>query len=48
MESLLHSSDNDGYTMVHWAAQYGHVDVIRLVLDEYHLDPAATDMVSWY
>ena len=45
MESLLHSSGNDGYTMIHCAAQYGHSEVVRLVLDEYNLDPTARDKV---
>ena len=48
MESQLHSTDNNGYSMLHWAAQYGHVDVIRLVIDEYELDPTARDKVSVY
>ena len=46
MESLLHSSDNDGKTMIHWAAQYGHADVVRLVIDQFMLDPTASDKVS--
>ena len=45
MESLLHSSGNDGYTMIHCAARYGHSEVVRLVLDEYNLDPTARDKV---
>ena len=46
MESLLHSSDNDGKTMNHWAAQYGHADVVRLVIDQFMLDPTVCDKVS--
>ena len=46
MESLLHSSDNDGYTMIHWAAQEGHVNVVECVIEEYHLDPTTRDKVS--
>ena len=46
MGSLLHSSNNDGYTMIHWAAWGGHDEVARLVLDEYDLDPTTRDKVS--
>ena len=48
MGSLLHSADNDDYTMLHWAAQYGHAEVVKLVIDEYKLDPTARDLVSVY
>ena len=48
MESQLHSTGNTGYSMLHWAAQYGHADVIQLVIDEYELDPTACDAVSVY
>ena len=48
MESLLHSPDDDGYTMAHWAAERGHVDVVKLVVGDYKLDPAARDKVSVY
>ena len=46
LESLLHSSDNGGKTMIHWAAQYGHADVVRLVIDQFDLDPTVCDKVS--
>ena len=48
MESLLHSSDNDGYNMIHCAAQFGHADVVKFVIEEYKLDPTARDKVSVY
>ena len=48
MKSLLHSSTDRGRTIVHLAAQYGHVDVVELVIEEYHLDPSARDKVSAY
>ena len=48
MESLLHSSDNTGHNMVHFAAQEGHADVVELVIEEYHLDPSTRDKVSMY
>ena len=48
MESLLHSPDDNGYTMAHWAAANGHAGVMQLVVGDYKLDPAARDMVSVY
>ena len=48
MESLLHSPDDDGCTMAHWAAEGGHADVVQLVIDKYKLDSTARDVVSVY
>ena len=48
MESLLHSTDDHRYNMVHWAAQEGHTGVVKLVVEDYKLDPAARDKVSVY
>ena len=48
MGSLLHSTDNDHFTMLHWAAEKGHAEVVKLVIDEYKLDPTARVMVSVY
>ena len=48
MESLLHSTTDFGYNMVTWAAQGGHADVVKLVVEHYNLDPAARDKVSVY
>ena len=45
MEALLNSTDREGYTMLHWAAQEGQTEVIRLALEEYHLDITAVDKV---
>ena len=45
MESLLHSTDDRGYNVVNWAAQKGHADVVKLVVEQYNLDPAARDKV---
>ena len=45
MESLHHSTDNDGFTMLHVAAQYGHAEVVQLAIDEYKLDPTARTKV---
>ena len=48
MESLLHETDKNGFSMVHFAAQGGHADVVRLVIDKYKLDSTARDVVSVY
>ena len=48
MESLLHSTDDRGYNMIHYGAQQGHADVVKLVVEHYKLDPAARDKVSVY
>ena len=45
MEALLHNTDHKGFTMLHWAAQEGHAEVVRLVLNDYKLDPTACDKV---
>ena len=45
MDSLLHETDITGSTMVHHAAHNGHADVVRLVIDDFHLDPTARDKV---
>ena len=34
--------------MLHIASQYGHAEVVQLLVDEYKLDPAARDIVSIY
>ena len=46
MNSLLHSMDHNGYTMLHWAAASGHAEVLRYVIDELKLDPTVCDKVS--
>ena len=48
MESLLHETNQDGYNMLHIAAEGGHADVVQLVIDEYKLDSTARDVVSVY
>ena len=48
MDSLLHSTDDHGYNMIHCGAQEGHADVVKLVVEQYNLDPAARDKVSVY
>ena len=48
MESLLSETDKSGINMVHFAAQGGHPDVVRLAVEEYKVDPVARDKVSVY
>ena len=45
MESLLHDTDNLGFTMLHGAAQEGHAEVVQLLIDEYELTPTARTKV---
>ena len=45
MQSLLHSTDNLGFTMLHFAAQGGHAEVVQLLIDDYNLKPAARTKV---
>ena len=45
MQSLLHSTDNLGFTMLHFAAQEGHAEVVQLLIDEYKLNPTARTKV---
>ena len=39
MPSLINSTDNDGFNMLHIAAKKGHVDVVELVIDQLHFSP---------
>ena len=45
MESLLHSTENLGFTMLHIAAQFGQAEVVRIAIDDYQLDPNARTKV---
>lgn len=45
MKFMLHSMDQNGYTMLHWAAVGGHAEVVQHVIDEFLLDPTARDKV---
>ena len=46
MASLLYSTDHQGFTMLHWATERGHAEVVRVLLEEYKLEPTAKDRVS--
>ena len=45
MGSLLHSTDNFGFTMLHFAAQKGHAEVVQLLINDYNLNPTARTKV---
>ena len=48
MESLLHSTDINGDTILHCAAKAGHAALVQLVIDEYEFNPRAHNKVSVY
>ena len=35
----VHERDSYGYTMLHWAAQMGHCEVARYLIEELMMDP---------
>ena len=45
MESLVHSTDNRGFTVLHGAAENGHAEVVQLLIDDYNLDPTVHNKV---
>ena len=47
MATLLHTTDHQGFTMLHWAARAGHAEVVQILFKEYDLDPTAHDEVSF-
>ena len=47
MESLLHSTDHKGNTVLHWAAQEGHGNVVKILLEEYNFDPITPEKVIY-
>ena len=47
MASLLHSTDHQGYTVLHFAAEKGHAEVVRTLIKEYDLDPTVRDKVRF-
>ena len=45
MQSLLHSTDNLGFTMLHFAAHKGRAEMLQLLINDYNLDPTARTKV---
>ena len=41
----VHEKTNSSYTVLHWAAQRGHCQVARYLIDEIHMDPQDRDKV---
>lgn len=41
----VHERDNHGYTLLHCAAQGGHSEVARYLIEEVKMDPQDRDMV---
>ena len=41
----VHEKTENSYTMLHWAAQKGHCDVARYLIEELKMDPQDRDKV---
>ena len=41
----VHEKDNNGYSMLHWAAQKSHCGVARYLIEELKMDPQDRDKV---
>ena len=41
----VHEKTKDSYTMLHWAAQEGHCEVARYLIEELKMDPQDRDKV---
>ena len=41
----VHVKTNDSYSMLHFAAEYGHCQVARYLIDELQMDPQDRDKV---
>ena len=41
----VHEKDNHGLTMLHLAAQWGHCEVARYLIEELKMDPQGRDKV---
>ena len=42
----VHDKDGDGLTILHWAANKGHCDVARYVIEDLNLNPQDRDKVG--
>ena len=45
MQSLLHSTDNLGFTMLHCAAAEGKAEMVQHLINDYNLNPTARTKV---
>ena len=43
----VHDKINTSYTVLHWAAQCGHCQVARYLIEEVHMDSQDRDEVCW-
>ena len=43
--SRIHETTNDSYTVLHWAAQKGHCQVARYLIQTLNMDPQDRDKV---
>ena len=41
----VNEKDNDGYTVLYWAAEEGHCEVARYLIEELKMDPQDRDKV---
>ena len=41
----VHEKDDGGYSMLHWAAERGHYEVARYLIEELKMDPQDKDKV---
>ena len=46
MEAFLQNTAKNGYSLLHFAAHRGHVEVAQLLIDEYNAALTARDNVS--
>ena len=46
MEASLQTTTKNGYSLLHCAAQEGHVEMAKVLIDEYNTDLTARDKVS--
>ena len=46
MEAFLQSTTENGSSLLHCAAQGGHVEMAKVLIDEYNADLTARDKVS--
>ena len=44
----VHEKDNNSYTMLHFAAQWGHFQVARYLIEEVQMDPQDRDKVCGF